>query len=176
MPVAIVETPSPHHNERPAGTKILCIVLHADAGKTEAGTIAHLQNPDLPKTQRVSYHYFIGRDGRLYRFVKDHRRAWHAGISEWHGMPNVNDFSLGVSFANDQLGEEFTPAQIDTGVLICVSLCQAYKLQPQNADIITTHALTARPKGRKVDPGPKFPFAVFRGRVIAGMLSEPFTG
>src|SRR5690606_23050181 len=39
------------------------VVIHADAGKTEAGTISWILDP----RSRVSYHYLVGRDGTVYR-------------------------------------------------------------------------------------------------------------
>lgn len=154
----IVQKPSPHKNARPPGAGISLIVLHADAAKSEAGTIAWLADP----SSKVSYHYLIGRDGTVYQFVPDVARAWHAGVSSFEGKPNCNDYSLGVSFSNDQKGEPFTDAAIDAGVALVATLCERHALAVER---ITTHAVIA--PGRKHDPGPKFPLAAFVARVAA---------
>lgn len=160
--MTIVEKPTKNHNGRPLGERICCIVLHADAATNEAGTISWIQNP----TSGVSYHYLIGRDGTVYRFVPDQRRAWHAGKSAWEGVTDVNDFSIGVSFSNDQKDEAFTRAALDAGADLCAQLCRRHDLSPTDA-VLTTHAIVARPPGRKTDPGPRFPLTQFRKDVRA---------
>ena len=35
-----------------------------------------------PKS-KVSCHYFIKRNGEIYRMVEDNKVAWHAGKSKW---------------------------------------------------------------------------------------------
>lgn len=158
----IIQKPSPNHSARPAGAKIRCIILHADAGKTDQGTIDWLQNPE----SGVSYHLLVGRDGTVYQFVADARRAWHAGASSYEGKPDCNNYSIGVSFANDQQGEPFTDAQIDAGVTLCTVLCRKHGL---SAEDITTHAAVAVPEGRKRDPGSRFPLGGFLARVAAAL-------
>lgn len=55
--MTIIPRPSPNHGKRPAGVAIDCVVLHADAGRSEEGTLGWLANPD----SGVSYHYLVGR-------------------------------------------------------------------------------------------------------------------
>lgn len=143
---------SPNFGRRPAGAVVDCIVLHADAGKTESGTIAWICDP----ASKVSYHYLVHRDGAITQLVPADMRAWHAGASSYQGRKNVNDISLGVAFGNDQRGEPFRPAQIAAGVALVADLCWEYRIPLTR---ITTHAAIA--PGRKVDPGPLFPLAQF---------------
>lgn len=152
----IIKKPCPHFNARPLGTGVSLIVLHADAAKSEAGTIAWLNDP----ASKVSYHYLIGRDGRVYSFVRDELRAWHAGISTFDGVANCNDYSIGVSFSNDQKGELFPTAQVDAGVALCAVLCNRHAI---GVSRITTHSAIS--PGRKFDPGPLFPLTAFLVRV-----------
>lgn len=86
--------PSPNKNERPSGSKPSLIVVHGTAGTT-AGDRSWIQAP----RSQVSYHIHVGKNGTLVRFVLDEDRAWHAGESEWRGMPNCNDYSLGIGLA-----------------------------------------------------------------------------
>lgn len=154
----LIVRPTPHSNHRPAGVLADAIILHADAGKSDAGTIAWLNDP----TSKVSYHLLVGRDGRVYRFVADEMRAWHAGVSVFEGRPNCNDYSIGVSFCNDQTGELFPPVQVDAGVALVAMLCGKHSIPVTR---ITTHAIIS--PGRKHDPGPNFNFAAFTARVGA---------
>lgn len=150
--MTIITRASPNHGTRPIGVPISCVVLHADASTNEEGTLSWLEAPK----SGVSYHYLIGRDGTVYKIVPDSRRAWHAGISEFHGVRNVNDFSIGVSFSNDQAGEPFKPAALGAGVQLVADLCQRWSIALTR---ITTHAVIS--PGRKHDPGPLFNLAKF---------------
>lgn len=152
----IIVKPSPHFSARPS--PISAVVIHADAAKSEVATIGWLADP----TSKVSYHYLIGRDGRVYQFVLDFQRAWHAGVSTFNGVPNCNDYSIGVSFSNDQKGEPFPPVQIDAGVALIAMLCGRHGI---GVSRITTHAAIA--PGRKFDPTALFPLAPFLARVGA---------
>lgn len=151
-----IAKPSPNHNARPHG-EISLIVLHADASPSEDATISWLVSP----VSKVSYHTLIGRNGDVYEIVAPERRAWHAGVSEWEGRPNVNDFSLGLCFANKQNDVElFTEAQYSSGAQILAEWMAKYpRLSMYNAPHLTTHAACARPLGRKHDPGQHFDVA-----------------
>jgi N-acetyl-anhydromuramyl-L-alanine amidase AmpD len=49
------------------------------------------------KDYGVSAHYIIGRDGTIYRLVREQDIAYHAGVSKVpDGRMNVNDFSIGI--------------------------------------------------------------------------------
>jgi N-acetylmuramoyl-L-alanine amidase len=152
----IVQRASPNYNERPNGGEISAIVIHADAGSTEEGTLSWVEKEE----SQVSYHYLVGRDGTVYQCVDDVDRAWHAGISSFAGVEDVNDYSIGVAFANDQRGEEFTPDQMLKGARLVANLCKKHGIP---LDRITTHAAIS--PGRKHDPGPKFNWYEFLGAV-----------
>lgn len=143
---------SPNFGRRPDGARVDCLVLHADASRSEVGTIEWIRRPE----SKVSYHYLIHRDGAITQFVPGAMRAWHAGASAFQGRVNVNDFSLGVAFSNDQRGEPFRVAQLQAGVELVADLCWEYRIPLPR---ITTHAAIA--PGRKTDPGPLFPLAAF---------------
>jgi len=44
----------------------------------------------------VSSHVLIRRDGAVIQYVPFHKRAWHAGKSEYRGQQRCNDFSIGI--------------------------------------------------------------------------------
>lgn len=155
---------SPNYSRRPAGVDIDCIVMHADASRSEHGTVGWILNA----TSRVSYHYLIGRDGRIWQFVADQGKAWHAGKSVLDGRENCNDYAIGVSFSNAQDGEPLTGVQLSKGAQLCAWLCREHAIPVAR---IVTHKMVS--PGRKTDPeGPRdawFSILRFRDRV-AGVL------
>lgn len=154
------ELHSPNYNERPGGTIIDCIVLHADASPTVASSISWL----MRRESKVSYHYLIGRLGDVYELVKPERRAWHAGVSAFNGRPDCNNYSIGVSFGNLCNGHEpYRPDQIEAGVNLCVDLMRRWPAI--TVDRIATHEAVALPPGRKHDPGILFPLADFLAEI-----------
>lgn len=81
------------------------VVLHHSGG-SYLGGIAWIADPK----SNVSYHVLIARDGRRTVFGDDTNRMWHAGKSSWLGRPDLNNWSLGVSWEGDThkvpLGED----------------------------------------------------------------------
>lgn len=125
MTLAITKEPSPHQSSR-KGSEIKLIVVHADASPSEGSTINWMRHPD----SQVSYHYLVGRDGRLYQLVDDNRKAWHAGVSDWTAEclvgNSVNPTSIGVAFSNDGKGEEYTDTQYKVGGELLYELMLRY--------------------------------------------------
>lgn len=117
-------------------------MLHADAGKSDGGTLSWLRSP----ASKVSYHVLVGRSGIVYDVVDPARRAWACGVSSWRGVPNVNDYSLSLAFANRHDGTEpLTPAQVRAAQFVVAEWRAAYPIEA-----VTTHAAIA--PGRKDDP------------------------
>jgi N-acetylmuramoyl-L-alanine amidase len=135
-------TLTPNHSARKG--RIQLIVLHCDASPRESSTINWLANP----VSKASYHALIHRDGWVTRMVPDERKAWHAGRSEWNGIRDVNDISLGLSFSNRNDGTELlTDAQLD----IAKAVVQYWRSR-YDITAVVTHTMVARPVGRKNDP------------------------
>jgi N-acetylmuramoyl-L-alanine amidase len=145
---------------RPAPWKPGMIVIHGDAGKTEAGTISWVHNP----TAQVSYHYLVGRDGAVYRLVDEADRAWHAGKSSWPGMTDnkgsVNSASIGVCFANDGT-EAYRDAQYEAGAELVADICRRHAIP---LDLIRGHNEVS--PGRKTDPWVMWSWPRFLGAVV----------
>ena len=158
----IVETrPSPNWNARPKG-EVSVVVIHADADSDIATSLAWICDPK----SKVSYHAIIGRTGHVYSVVPVVKRAWHAGVSEYRGRTNVNDFSVGLCFGNRNDGNEpYADAQYEAGAQYCAALMAEYPTITL-ADF-TTHAAIARPVGRKTDPGPLFDMTRLLSRIAA---------
>ena len=98
---------SPNFDERPHNAGIDLIVIHAISlppGHYKTQLIKDLflncldpgQNEFLKsiKDLKVSSHFLITRNGALIQFVPTDKRAWHAGISNYKGRENCNDFSI----------------------------------------------------------------------------------
>jgi N-acetylmuramoyl-L-alanine amidase len=92
----ITERPSPNFNERPAGVLIDILVLHYTGMPTAEGALERLCDP----AAKVSAHYTIDEDGTVYRHVAEEKRAWHAGVSFWAGVRDINDRSIGIELVN----------------------------------------------------------------------------
>lgn len=135
-----VTHPSPNHSARkvPPDT----IVLHATAGKRESDDVYWCCSPE----SKVSYHAIVGRNGTVYVMVPFDRKAWHAGKSEWEGRSNVNDFSIGLAFANRNDGEEaLTPVQVAVMQALVSEIGSRWGIRE-----VVTHTDIA--PGRKHDP------------------------
>ncbi|MDF2902002.1 MAG: N-acetylmuramoyl-L-alanine amidase, partial [Phenylobacterium sp.] len=72
-----IETVSPNFNERTGPPDML--VLHYTGMTTGPEALARLCDADA----KVSSHYLVEEDGRVFRLVPEERRAWHAGVSFW---------------------------------------------------------------------------------------------
>lgn len=138
--------PSPNHNARRAQL----VVLH----QTEMGsaTAALLTLRTRNAHGRVSAHYLIGADGRLYQLVAEDARAWHAGASRWAGLQDLNSASIGIELDNDG-DSPFTDAQIATLLRLLDDVTTRLQI-PRHA--IVAHGDIA--PARKRDPGVRFPW------------------
>ena len=99
--------PSLNHNPRSAQM----IVIHQTEMESAEAALLTLQTRNSPG--RVSAHYLIGDDVRLYQLVAEDERAWHAGASRWGGVADLNSGSIGIELDNDGV-EPFNDAQIAT--------------------------------------------------------------
>ncbi|MGH8397631.1 MAG: 1,6-anhydro-N-acetylmuramyl-L-alanine amidase AmpD [Gammaproteobacteria bacterium] len=164
---------SPHCDERPTGTVIDLLVLHGISlppGEFGGAWIERLFLGTLPAdihpyfasiaTLRVSPHLLIRRDGELIQFVSFHRRAWHAGASQYAGQDACNDFSIGIELeGSDEV--PYMPAQYAELAVVTRALVGAYPgITPGR---IVGHSDIA--PSRKTDPGPAFDWAEFRARL-----------
>ena len=100
---------------------------------------------------RVSSHLLIRRDGEVIQYVPFHKRAWHAGESQYLGRSICNDFSIGIEMEGTDF-EPFTPDQYQVLEDVISLLLTTYP--SLSADAITGHEHIA--PGRKTDPGPYF--------------------
>ncbi|MQX35977.1 N-acetylmuramoyl-L-alanine amidase [Roseospira navarrensis] len=147
---ACIDARSPNHDARPPGGGVDLLVLHYTGMPTGAAALDRLRDP----AARVSAHYLVEEDGRVFRLVPEDRRAWHAGVSSWRGRGDVNGRSIGVEIVNP--GHEFGyrpfPApQMDAVEALCRDIVARYGLGPGD---VVGHADVA--PTRKEDPGELF--------------------
>jgi len=105
---------------------------------------------------KVSSHFVINQQGKIYRLVQDHQVAWHAGKSCWGKYKNLNKNSIGIELINKghKFGyTNFKRKQLFTLIKISKKLIKKYKIKKQN---ILGHSDIA--PLRKIDPGEKFPW------------------
>lgn len=111
------------------------------------------------KDMRVSSHILIRRDGTILQFVPFHKRAWHAGESEFQGRKNCNDFSIGIELEGTDTSE-FADIQYEKLSNICRLLMACHSIPPEH---IVGHSDIA--PGRKTDPGVCFDWSLFHSQI-----------
>ena len=153
MAPRIVECRSPNHDERPDGAAVDMLVLHYTGMKSAEEALARLCDPET----KVSAHYTIDRDGRVYRHVPEERRAWHAGVSYWAGERNINGCSIGIELVNPghEFGyEPFPKPQVGALLDLAGDIMERHGIAPAR---VLGHSDVA--PARKEDPGELFPWA-----------------
>jgi len=146
----LIEAPSPNFEPRLGVPDT--IVLHYTGMPTGEEALARLRDP----ASRVSSHYVVEEDGRVFRLVPEERRAWHAGVSFWKGARDLNTASVGVEIVNP--GHEFgyrpfPDAQIAAVIALVSDIRSRWMVED---DRIVGHADIA--PERKEDPGELFPW------------------
>lgn len=101
------------------------------------------------------------------------RRAWHAGLSYWAGISDVNSVSIGVEHVNtgyrwrddhpiegtvavpgsSELWYPFNAEQVAASAELCAAIVRRQGIKPR---WVVAHSDVA--VGRKSDPGPLFPW------------------
>jgi N-acetylmuramoyl-L-alanine amidase len=144
---------SPNHDARPEGTPIDVLVLHYTGMPSAAAALARLCDPDA----KVSAHWFIDEDGTTTALVPEQRRAWHAGVSFWRGVGQLNDRSIGIELVNPGHAFGYRPfpeAQLAALIALCRDILARHPIPARN---VVAHSDIA--PDRKQDPGELFPWA-----------------
>ena len=100
---------------------------------------------------KVSCHFFVERTGQIHQFVDPRDTAWHAGMSEFLGRTDCNDFSIGIELEG-AYGVPFTEEQYSSLELLLRALVASYPLITSSRVVGHEHISP----GRKWDPGPSF--------------------
>ena len=132
---------SPNHNARPAA--VSAIVIHTSEGQWDSDA-EWLRSPK----SGVSSHYIISPAGAIYQLVPEDRRAWHAGVSNYLGLSDWNDFSIGIELSHTA-GTPRPAAQSGALTWLAGQIIARYKIAQR---MVVAHRWIAQPAGRKVDP------------------------
>ena len=133
--------PSPNHG---GAIEPELIVMHY-TGDNGIGGLQWLTT----KGSQVSAHLWIAKTGVVWQLLPFNVRAWHAGRSEWDGKDDCNSWSIGIECQGT--GDEWPESQVQAIIGVLIALHKAY---PITATV--GHEDVA--PGRKVDPGPNFPW------------------
>ena len=156
---------SPNHDFR-LGADPDLILLHYTGMATAGAALERLRDREA----RVSSHYFIDEDGRILQMVPEARRAWHAGVSSWAGVTDINSRSIGIEIVNpghDYDYPEFPVRQIAATIALCRGIISRRNIP---RDRILAHSDVA--PSRKRDPGEKFPWRLLADSGV-GLWVEP---
>lgn len=174
------------------------LVVHFTAGANAEGSVQWLSSSQ----SRASAHLVIARDGQITQLVPFDRSAWHAGRSQWGARIGLNRYSIGIELDNvgklqrqgphwvawfgRAVPEEdvvlathqhesalsgwqaYTEIQLQRSLEAATALVEKYAIQ----DILGHDDIAPR---RKVDPGPAFPMAQFRAKVLGRSEDEQHT-
>jgi N-acetylmuramoyl-L-alanine amidase len=146
----LILAPSPNFDARKSPPDM--VVLHYTGMPTGAEALSRLRDPQT----KVSAHYLIEEEGRVFSLVAEERRAWHAGVSFWKGERDINAVSIGIELVNP--GHEwgyraFPDAQIGALIALLDEVRGRWTIPDAR---ILGHSDVA--PERKTDPGELFPW------------------
>lgn len=158
--------PSPNVEPRQAGYCVDLIVLHYTGMASAVKAIDWLSRPE----SRVSAHYVVDVDGRVTQLVAESMRAWHAGVSVWQGVCDINSLSVGIEIQNpghEDGYHDFPRPQMQAVADLCRDIGARHGVRPER---VLAHSDIA--PSRKIDPGEKFDWAWLAAQGI-GHWVEP---
>lgn len=157
----IKQAPSPNFDDRTLPVSLL--ILHYTGMETGQAALERMRDANA----KVSAHYMVEEDGRIFQLVEENKRAWHAGVSEWQGETNINSNSIGIEIVNgghdhpnaDGSLPDFPDVQINAVIALSKDIMKRHgKLT------VLGHSDIA--PARKIDPGENFPW---QGLAAAGL-------
>lgn len=168
----IEDAPSPNFDDRKHPVSLL--VLHYTGMESGDAALARMRDPEA----KVSAHYMVREDGRIVRLVAENGRAWHAGVSKWQGLDDLNSRSVGIEIVNG--GHDYPapggqlPPYPDVQVAAVIALSRQimahYAIPPKG---LVGHSDIA--PSRKIDPGEHFPWQRLAEAGL-GLWPQPDTG
>jgi len=164
MSLTPISAPSPNFDARRAPPDM--IVLHYTGMADGPAALARLTDPEA----KVSAHYMVEEDGRIFALVPEARRAWHAGRSFWKGDTDINAASVGVEIVNPghDLGyRSFPEVQIAAVIGLVADIRSRWTIPDAR---ILGHSDVA--PDRKTDPGELFPWSALAA-AGHGLWAEP---
>ncbi|MDZ7691653.1 MAG: N-acetylmuramoyl-L-alanine amidase [Balneolaceae bacterium] len=155
------------------------VILHYTGTPSREGTVKWISNTRA----KASMHIFIDRDGEVVQFVPFDYVAWHAGVSTWQDLTGLNNYSVGISFANagrleqkdggwvSWTGDEYPNSEVyvqkeasgkvtgwhtytDAQIVKAAQVIETI-VQAYPIEAILAHSEVS--PNRKIDPGTRFP-------------------
>ncbi len=159
-----IPAPSPNFDARKSPPDL--ILLHYTGMPTGPEALDRLRDPEA----KVSAHYLVEEDGRIFALVPEERRAWHAGVSYWKGERDINAVSIGIEVVNpghDWGYRAFPEVQIAALIALMDDIRERWSIHDER---ILGHSDVA--PGRKIDPGELFPWKAL-AQAGHGLWVEP---
>ncbi|QEL12585.1 N-acetylmuramoyl-L-alanine amidase [Kushneria phosphatilytica] len=141
--------------------RVRFLIVHYTDGN-DASALRALTGSD------VSVHYLVldhparwAGQPVVLQLLDEKQRAWHAGVSQWGDRHHLNDTSIGIEIVNEGYHETpagrvwspFSEDQIELVIRLAQDIVRRYHIDPAH---VLAHGDVA--PGRKVDPGPFFPW------------------
>ena len=130
--------------------KPLMLVIHQTDENEDLPTIRHFKKD----SSKASSHYLISRSGKIIQFVDENKRAFHAGVSQWGSIQDVNSVSIGIELSNNGK-TAYSEEQINSLIKLSKDIIERYKIKP---NMVVGHLEVA--PGRKIDPYTNFPWEI----------------
>ena len=139
-----------NYNDRKR-SKLDKIIIHYTNLQTNKEAIEYL----CSREKKVSSHFLISSNGKVYNLVPVFYRAWHAGLSKWNDEEDINSSSIGIEidYYPTNLNRKYNSKLIKSLIKLLKFLINKYKIDTKN---ILGHSDIA--PYRKIDPGKNFPW------------------
>lgn len=145
-PLTYLTHPSPNFGPRRMGFVPSLIILHYTAIPDTTAACRILRNSE----NQVSAHYLVSPDGEVMSLVTEDMRAWHAGVSRWGSVTDVNSASIGIELSNDGYSP-FSAPLMDSLCVLIAGIMDRWNIP---AHRVMGHSDIA--PNRKIDPGARF--------------------
>ena len=150
---------SPNFNDRKSNN-IQIIILHYTALSSISNSLKYL----CSKKNKVSSHYLISQNGKIYSLVSEKKRAWHAGQSYWKGQTDINSISIGIEldYSPSDKNNKFSLRLNSALSFLLKKLIRKYKIRNEN---VLAHSDIA--PYRKKDPGKFFSWQILENNKLS---------
>ncbi len=145
--------PAANTEPRREGFRPIILLLHYTGMPSVEAAIHWLS----VRESGVSCHYVVSDTGAVTQMVPETLRAWHAGVSHWQGINDINSCSIGIEIHNpghDGGYPDFPDVQMQAVEALCSDIVRRRGIEPHR---VLAHSDVA-PR-RKIDPGEKFDWA-----------------
>lgn len=141
---------SPNFEKRKSFVVPDMVIIHYTGMETTESALERLCSAH----SKVSSHYLINRNGKIWQLVEEDMASWHAGESSWLNKTNLNQSSIGIELCNpghDFEYKKFTEKQMFSLEWLLRTIKNKYSIRIES---ILGHSDVA--PLRKKDPGEKF--------------------